>query len=58
LLVYQVLRPTLVWVEGRDPAFWLKKELCDLGACQDHFPEELTAIVEDYYRQKQTAGGQ
>jgi ectoine hydroxylase-related dioxygenase (phytanoyl-CoA dioxygenase family) len=58
LLGYQVHRPTLGWVEGRDPAEWLNKEFSELGACQDHFQEELTAIVEDYYRQKQTAGGQ
>lgn len=57
LLGYQVHRPTLGWVEGRDPGEWLNREFGPLGACQDHMHEEHVSIVENYYRQKQIAGG-
>jgi N-acyl-L-homoserine lactone synthetase len=49
LLGYQVHKPSLGWVEGRDPIEWLRGELRDLGAAQDHLPDEQEAIVEGYY---------
>lgn len=58
LIGYQVHRPTLGWVEGRDPIEWLNKEWTSFGACQDHLHHEHVEIVENYYRQKQTAGGE
>lgn len=56
LIGYQVHRPTLGWVEGRDPSEWLNKEFGPLGACQDHLPDELVEVVENYYRQQEIAG--
>lgn len=52
LIGYQVHRPTLGWVEGRDPIEWLRGEWSDVGQTQDHLPPELVDVVEGYYRQR------
>lgn len=56
LLGYQVHRPTLGWVEGRNPIEWLNGEFSDIGQTQDHLPDDLVEVVENYYRQRQISG--
>ncbi|MEQ1707137.1 MAG: phytanoyl-CoA dioxygenase family protein [Terricaulis sp.] len=56
LIGYQVHRPTLGWIEGRDPIEWLNGEFSDLGQTQDHLRAEHVAIVENYYLQRRTSG--
>jgi ectoine hydroxylase-related dioxygenase (phytanoyl-CoA dioxygenase family) len=46
LIGYQVHRPNLGWVEGRDPIEWLSGEVGDLASAQDHLPPEVLARVE------------
>lgn len=58
LIGYQVHRPTLGWVEGRDPLGWLNGEFADVAQTQDHMLPEHVEIVEDYYRQRQAYGVQ
>ncbi len=53
LIGYQVHRPTLGWVEGRDPIGWLNGDFAEIGQTQDHLRAEHAEIVEDYYRQRQ-----
>lgn len=56
LLGYQVHKPNLGWIEGRDPLEWLTAaEPLLVGACQDHLHPGHVAIVEGYYAQR--AGG-
>jgi ectoine hydroxylase-related dioxygenase (phytanoyl-CoA dioxygenase family) len=55
LLGYQVHKPTLGWIEGRDPIEWLRGEFGDTGAAQDHLHEEHTIIVEDYYARRRAS---
>jgi hypothetical protein len=56
LIGYQVHRPSLGWVEGRDPIEWLNGELGAVGAAQDHLPEGDAAVVEAYYAQRAAMG--
>lgn len=50
LIGYQVHRPSLGWIEERDPIEWLRGEFSDIAAAQDHFTPDLetrlTALVE------------
>ena len=55
LIGYQVHKPTLGWIEGRDPIEWLRGEFSDAGAAQDHLHEEHAAIVEDYYARRRAS---
>jgi hypothetical protein len=52
LIGYQVHRPSLGWVEGRDPIEWLRGGVCDVGLTQDHLPAGDDAIVENYYAER------
>lgn len=56
LIGYQVHRPTLGWVEGRDPIGWLNGEYSELGQTQDHMRAEHAHLIDDYYRQRQDNG--
>jgi ectoine hydroxylase-related dioxygenase (phytanoyl-CoA dioxygenase family) len=58
LIGYQVHRPTLGWVEGRDPIEWLNDEFTSFGQTQDHLCPEQVEIVENYYRQGGSAGSE
>lgn len=52
LIGYQVHKPSLGWVEGRDPLEWLKGQVADLAPAQDHFSAADLAIVEGYYAER------
>jgi len=58
LIGYQVHRPTLGWVEGRNPIEWLNGEFTDIGQAQDHLPADLAEIVESYYLQNPPRPGE
>jgi hypothetical protein len=42
LLGYQLHRPNLGWIEGRDPRLWLTGEVGDLAAADDNLTPEQT----------------
>ncbi len=49
LIGYQTHRPSMGWIEGRDPIEWLRGEFSSLASAGDHLPSEHAALVEDYY---------
>jgi hypothetical protein len=49
LVGYQVHKPSLGWIEGRDPIEWLNGVTRDVGRTQDHLPDDEEAVVESYY---------
>jgi ectoine hydroxylase-related dioxygenase (phytanoyl-CoA dioxygenase family) len=53
LIGYQVHRPNLGWIEGRDPREWLMGEFKDLAPAQDN----LSPLQEEMMRQYLTAVG-
>jgi hypothetical protein len=53
LLGYQVHRPSLGWIEERDPLEWLMGEVGEIAAAQDHFTPELEERLAEAFR----AGG-
>lgn len=46
LIGYQVHRPNLGWIEGRDPIEWLDGRTGDLAAPEDHLTDEIRERVE------------
>lgn len=58
LMGYQVHRPTLGWVEGRDPIEWLHGHIGAVAPTQDHMLPEHVEIIENYYRQRNKLEGQ
>lgn len=54
LIGYQVHRPSLGWVEERDPLEWLRGEVSEVAAARDHFTPELQQRLEAAF----AAGGQ
>jgi ectoine hydroxylase-related dioxygenase (phytanoyl-CoA dioxygenase family) len=54
LIGYQVHRPSLGWVEERDPLEWLRGEVGEVAAAQDHFTPDLQQRLEAAF----AAGGQ
>lgn len=45
LIGYQIHRPNLGWVEGRDPVDWLNGRIGDLAAADDNLTPEQTAAL-------------
>ncbi|MEJ0058467.1 MAG: phytanoyl-CoA dioxygenase family protein [Terricaulis sp.] len=56
LLGYQVHRPSLGWIEERDPIEWLNGEIGAVAAAQDHFTPELEQRLADAYRALEEVG--
>ena len=54
LLGYQLHRPNLGWVEGRDPIEWLRGDFGDLAPAADN----LTAAHEDLLKHLETSPGE
>lgn len=48
LIGYQLHRPNLGWVEGRDPLEWLLGKTRPLAANQDNLTPAQTALIENY----------
>jgi ectoine hydroxylase-related dioxygenase (phytanoyl-CoA dioxygenase family) len=46
MIGYQVHRPNLGWIEGRDPIEWLDGRLGDMAAADDHLPPDIRSRVE------------
>lgn len=46
LIGYQVHRPSLGWIEERDPIEWLRGEVGAVAAAQDHFTPDLQRRLE------------
>lgn len=55
LIGYQVHRPSLGWIEERDPIEWLHGNVGPVAAAQDHFTPELAARLEQAFG---AAGGE
>lgn len=45
MIGYQIHRPNLGWVEGRDPIEWLRREIGDVAAAQDNLTPKQAAIL-------------
>lgn len=52
LIGYQVHRPNLGWIEGRDPQEWLHGELGSLAAPADHMTPEMQRRIESRLAQR------
>jgi hypothetical protein len=48
LIGYQVHRPNLGWVEGRDPIEWLDGSIHDLAAARDNLTPTQAQMLEAY----------
>ena len=46
LIGYQVHRPNVGWIEGRDPKEWLHGEFDQLARCADNLPPQFAAFLE------------
>lgn len=47
LIGYQIHRPNLGWVEGRDPIEWLRGETGDMAAARDNLtPQQTNRLAE------------
>jgi ectoine hydroxylase-related dioxygenase (phytanoyl-CoA dioxygenase family) len=58
LIGYQVHRPNLGWVEGRDPKQWLDAGgVLEVAGAQDHLHVGHATLVEGYYAQRPLARG-
>jgi ectoine hydroxylase-related dioxygenase (phytanoyl-CoA dioxygenase family) len=49
LIGYQTHRPSLGWIEGRDPIEWLHGRFTAVAPAGDHLRCEHSQIVDDYY---------
>lgn len=55
MLGYQLHRPNLGWVEGRDPLLWLRGEVGDLAEADDNLTPEQERALEAYFAATRSA---
>jgi ectoine hydroxylase-related dioxygenase (phytanoyl-CoA dioxygenase family) len=57
LIGYQLHKPNLGWIEGRDPIEWLKGEIGEVAATRDNFTPELEALLADVRERPEAYAG-